>query len=74
MTSTGMSDSDAPRRSEPAGVGERTNLPVPVPQPSEVVREGGMAWVARLLRTFLGWKTNSIRADLEVVLETGAQP
>jgi CBS domain containing-hemolysin-like protein len=31
-----------------------------------------MAWVARLLRTFLGWKSGSIRADLEVVLETGA--
>jgi len=31
-----------------------------------------MAWFARLLRTFLGWKTNSIRADLEVVLEAGA--
>ncbi|MBV8824179.1 MAG: HlyC/CorC family transporter, partial [Hyphomicrobiales bacterium] len=66
-----MSDTDSPRRSEPAGV-ERTNLPVPVPHPGEVMREGGMAWVARLLRTFLGWKTNSIRADLEVVLETGA--
>jgi CBS domain containing-hemolysin-like protein len=67
-----MSDSDVPRRAEQGGVGERTNLPVPVPHPSEIVREGGMAWVARLLRTFLGWKTNSIRADLEVVLETGA--
>ena len=68
-----MSDTDAPRRSEPAGAAsERTNLPVPVPPPSEIVREGGMAWFARLLRTFLGWKTNSIRADLEVVLEAGA--
>jgi len=68
-----MSDTDAPRRSEPAGAAsERTNLPVPVPRPSEIVREGGMAWFARLLRTFLGWKTNSIRADLEVVLEAGA--
>ena len=68
-----MPDSDASPRSDPtAVVGERTNLPVPVPRPSEVVREGGMAWVARLLRTFLGWKSGSIRADLEVVLETGA--
>jgi len=65
-----MSDTDPPRRNEPAG--ERINLPVPVPRPSEVVREGGVAWFARLLRTFLGWKTNSIRADLEVVLEAGA--
>jgi CBS domain containing-hemolysin-like protein len=68
-----MPDSDASPRSDPTAVaGERTNLPVPVPRPSEVVREGGMAWVARLLRTFLGWKSGSIRADLEVVLETGA--
>ena len=70
MTSTAMSDTDPPRRNEPPG--ERINLPVPVPRPSEVVREGGVAWFARLLRTFLGWKTNSIRADLEVVLEAGA--
>jgi hemolysin (HlyC) family protein len=68
-----MPDSDASSRNEPVtAVGERTNLPVPVPHPSEIVREGGMAWVARLLRTFLGWKSSSIRADLEVVLETGA--
>jgi CBS domain containing-hemolysin-like protein len=67
-----MPDSDASSRNEPAAAVERTNLPVPVPRPSEIVREGGMAWVARLLRTFLGWKSNSIRADLEVVLETGA--
>ena len=68
-----MSDTDAPRRNEPAAAaGERINLPVPVPPPSEVAREGGIAWFARLLRTFLGWKTSSIRADLEVVLETGA--
>jgi CBS domain containing-hemolysin-like protein len=68
-----MPDSDPSPRNEPApAIGERTNLPVPVPRPSEIVREGGMAWVARLLRTFLGWKSSSIRADLEVVLETGA--
>jgi CBS domain containing-hemolysin-like protein len=67
-----MPDSDASSRNEPAPAVERTNLPVPVPRPSEIVREGGMAWVARLLRTFLGWKSSSIRADLEVVLETGA--
>src|SRR5262249_1646950 len=73
VTSTAMSDTDAHRRSEPAGAAsERTNLPVPVPRASEIAPEGGMAWFARLLRTFLGWKTNSIRADLEVVLEAGA--
>jgi CBS domain containing-hemolysin-like protein len=73
VTSTAMSDTDTPRHNEPVGAtGERINLPVPLPRPSEVADEGGIGWFARLLRTFLGWKTNSIRADLEVVLETGA--
>jgi CBS domain containing-hemolysin-like protein len=66
---TAMSD-DAPRRNEPAG--ERINLPVPVPRASEVGRESGIAWLGRMLRTLLGWRAGSIRADLEVVLETGA--
>jgi CBS domain containing-hemolysin-like protein len=68
-----MSDPDASRRSEPAGAGsERTNLPVPVPRPSELARESGMARLGRMLRTMLGWRSGSIRADLEVVLEAGA--
>jgi CBS domain containing-hemolysin-like protein len=68
-----MSDTDAPRRSEPAGAAsERTNLPVPVPRPSEVARESSAAWLGRMLRALFGWKTGSIRADLEVVLEAGA--
>lgn len=68
-----MSDTDAPRRSEPTGaVSERTNLPVPVPRPSEVARDAGATWFGRILRTLFGWKTGSIRADLEVVLEAGA--
>ncbi len=68
-----MSDPDASRRSEPAGAGsERTNLPVPVPRPSELARESGVAWLGRMLRTMLGWRSGSIRADLEVVLEAGA--
>jgi CBS domain containing-hemolysin-like protein len=65
-----MSETDAPRRNEPAG--ERVNLPVPVPRPSEVPHESGVAWLGRMLRTLLGWRAGSIRADLEVVLETGA--
>jgi CBS domain containing-hemolysin-like protein len=65
-----MSDTDASRRNEPAG--ERVNLPVPVPRPSEVPHESGVAWLGRMLRTLLGWRAGSIRADLEVVLETGA--
>jgi len=68
-----MSDTDASRRSEPAGaMSERTNLPVPVSRPSEIARESGAAWLGRMLRNLFGWKTSSIRADLEVVLEAGA--
>ena len=68
-----MSDSDASRRGEPTGaVSERTNLPVPIPRPSEVARDGGATWLGRVLRTLFGWKPGSIRADLEVVLEAGA--
>ncbi|HXW26387.1 MAG TPA: hemolysin family protein [Xanthobacteraceae bacterium] len=68
-----MSDTDAPRRSEPTGaVSERTNLPVPVPRPSEVAREAGTSWFGRMLRVLFGWNAGSIRDDLEVVLEAGA--
>jgi CBS domain containing-hemolysin-like protein len=66
-----MPDTDAPSRSELV-VSERTNLPVPVPRPSEVAREGGESWLGRMLRTLFGWKAGSIRQDLEVVLEAGA--
>jgi CBS domain containing-hemolysin-like protein len=68
-----MSDTDAPRRSEPtATVTERINLPVPVPRPSEIARDPGNTWFSRMLRGVFGWKAGSIRADLEVVLEAGA--
>jgi CBS domain containing-hemolysin-like protein len=66
-----MPDSDAPSRSEPPS-SERTNLPVPVPRPSEVARAGGESWVVKALRALFGWKAGSIRQDLEVVLEAGA--
>jgi CBS domain containing-hemolysin-like protein len=68
-----MSDTDAPRRSEPtAAVTERINLPVPVPRPSEIARDPGNGWFGRMLRGVFGWKAGSIRADLEDVLEAGA--
>ncbi len=68
-----MPDNDAPSRSEPNAVrSEQSNLPVPVPRPSVVARENGTSWIGRLLRTVFGWKSGSIRADLEVVLEAGA--
>jgi CBS domain containing-hemolysin-like protein len=71
MISTAMPD-DASSRSELPGPAERTNLPVPVPRPSVIARENGTTWIGRALRTLFGWKSGSIRADLEVVLEAGA--
>src|SRR5881396_2162872 len=66
-----MPETDAPSRSEPTGArSERYQLPVPVPRVTETGRNGA-GWFARMLRGFFGWKPGSIRADLEVVLETG---
>ncbi|HLH87281.1 MAG TPA: hemolysin family protein [Xanthobacteraceae bacterium] len=64
-----MAESDAPKISdstEPAG--ESRNLPVPVPPKGEPV-DANERWFARILRAVFGWKTGSIRSDLEVVLE-----
>ena len=66
-----MADSDAPKMSETADMGAETrNLPVPVP-PAGESRDANERWFARILRTVFGWKTGSIRSDLEVVLEAG---
>jgi hemolysin (HlyC) family protein len=64
---------DEPTRSEAtSAASEQRNLPVLVPLPNEVAREGGEGWLARVLRIlFGGWRPGSIRADLEVVLEAG---
>jgi CBS domain containing-hemolysin-like protein len=67
-----MPDTDAPSRSEAIPSPERVNLPVPVPRPSEIARENGESWIHRVLRAMFGWKPNSIRADLQVVLDNGA--
>ncbi|MCZ7661369.1 MAG: hemolysin family protein [Xanthobacteraceae bacterium] len=68
-----MPDTDAPSRTDLAfAPGERVNLPVPVPRPSEIARDAGESWLARVLRSVFGWKPGSIRADLEVVLKAGA--
>jgi CBS domain containing-hemolysin-like protein len=67
-----MPDTDAPSRSDLTISSERVNLPVPVPRPSEVARESGDSWIHRVLRAMFGWKPNSIRADLQVVLDNGA--
>jgi CBS domain containing-hemolysin-like protein len=70
-----MPDSDAASRSnEPP-----RNLPIPVVRPSEVARDSD-SWLGRLMRAVFGWKSGSIRADLETVLdaatpsETGFSP
>ena len=47
---------------------EPRNLPVPVPAPRDVAREGG-SWLGRALRAVFGWKPGSIRADLRDVLD-----
>ena len=55
------------------------NLPIPVARPSEVARDNE-SWLGRLMRAVFGWKSGSIRADLETVLdaatpsETGFSP
>jgi CBS domain containing-hemolysin-like protein len=46
-------------------------LPVLVPRPSEVARDTE-SWFGRLIRTVFGWKSGTIRADLETVLDTGS--
>jgi CBS domain containing-hemolysin-like protein len=66
-----MPDTDAPSRSDISGPAERVNLPVPVPRPSEAAREPSESWLQRVLRAMFGWKPNTMRADLEVVLEGG---
>jgi CBS domain containing-hemolysin-like protein len=67
-----MPDHEIPRPDAASPPSEQRNLPVLVPRPSEVAREGGEGWLARMLRTVFGWKAGTIRADLEVVLEAGA--
>jgi CBS domain containing-hemolysin-like protein len=75
-----MPDSDPTSPSDPAGApSDNRNLPVPMPRPSVMAREGGENWMVRALRTIFGWKPGSIRADLKDVLdadtgETGFSP
>ncbi|HEY6994633.1 MAG TPA: hemolysin family protein [Xanthobacteraceae bacterium] len=64
-----MPDSDPPSSSEPSAT---RNLPVPVARPSQVARETGDGWLRRALRTILGFRSSTIRANLKDVLEDGA--
>jgi hypothetical protein len=51
-----MPDSDPTSPSDPAGPASETrNLPVPVPRPSVIAREGGESWMVRALRAIFGW-------------------
>jgi CBS domain containing-hemolysin-like protein len=43
-----------------------------IPPPAEPTREPGDGWLTRVMRAVFGWKPNSMRADLETVLENGA--
>ena len=47
------------------------NLPVPVHE-GEVLRPAHASWLARAIRTLFGWRSDSLRANLKVVLDTNA--
>ena len=64
-----MPGSDPSSPSEPSAT---RNLPMLVPQPSQVAREHADSWFTRALRAVFGWKSSTIRADLKDVLEDGA--
>jgi CBS domain containing-hemolysin-like protein len=64
-----MPDSDSPISGDSGDAKfEPRNLPVVVPAPRDVAREGG-SWLGRALRAVFGWKPGSIRADLHDVLD-----
>src|SRR6478736_1560209 len=65
-----MPDSEPPSPNDQSG-SETRNLPVPLPRPSMVARQGGESWLARALRALFGWKQGSIRSDLKDVLDAG---
>ena len=66
-----MPDPDPPISSEPSSA--TRNLPVPVTRPSPVARQtGGDGWLRRALRTILGFRSSTVRANLKDVLEDGA--
>ena len=62
---TEMPDSD-PTHDNPR---DTPNLPAVV-QEGEVLRPAADNWLMRAIRTLFGWKPGSVRADLQVVLDT----
>jgi CBS domain containing-hemolysin-like protein len=67
-----MPDTDAPSRTESEPPSEPRNLPVPVAPADLAARENGESWFSRIVRALFGWKTGSIRSDLQVLLEASA--
>jgi CBS domain containing-hemolysin-like protein len=66
-----MPDPDGPSRSDPSdSASEPEQLSEPPQRDSEAEEERSEGWLVRALRALLGWKTGSLREDLEVVLET----
>ncbi|MGA7489423.1 MAG: hemolysin family protein [Xanthobacteraceae bacterium] len=61
-----MPDSDPPSSSELT-----RNLPVPVARLGPVARERAEGWLRRTLRSILGLRSNTVRANLKDVLEGG---
>ncbi|MCA6118206.1 HlyC/CorC family transporter [Bradyrhizobium sp. WSM 1738] len=66
---TEMPDSD-PIQDNPRNT---RNLPVVV-QEGEVLRPPAENWLLRAIRTLFGWRSGSVRADLQVVLDAASTP
>src|SRR5215475_10611824 len=60
-----MPESDSSSSSPPGTPFEPRNLPVPV----AAAGQSGDNWFMRALRTLLGWKPSSVRADLKDILD-----
>jgi CBS domain containing-hemolysin-like protein len=63
-----MADPHPSSPSEPSGT---RNLPVPVTLPNAAAREPVEGWLRRALRVLLGFRSSTIRSNLEDVLEDG---
>jgi hemolysin (HlyC) family protein len=64
-----MPDPDPSPEPNPNNPRETANLPVVVKE-GEVLRPAADNWLLRAIRTLFGWKAGSVRADLQVVLDT----
>jgi CBS domain containing-hemolysin-like protein len=61
--------SSDPVSSNRDAAGEPHELTAPARE-ADAARSSGDNWLARAIRTLLGWRSGSLRADLETVLET----